>query len=118
TWYHLQRDEWSVHYNISPDGSLFAGDGGGEGMVAHARHGKWIYLFHPEPLPPVNGPKPSAANLIRPVVFCSERLVNMAKHDYALEPNANFTPDGKWIVFRSNMFGPTHVFAVEVAKGK
>jgi len=26
-----------------------------------------------------------------------------------------FTPDGQWIVFRSNMFGPTHVFAVEVA---
>jgi hypothetical protein len=23
----------------------------------------------------------------------------------------------KWIVFRSNMFGPTHVFAVEIAKG-
>jgi len=22
----------------------------------------------------------------------------------------------KWIVFRSNMFGPTHVFAVEIAK--
>jgi oligogalacturonide lyase len=22
TWYHLQRDEWSVHFNVSPDGSL------------------------------------------------------------------------------------------------
>jgi hypothetical protein len=33
-----------------------------------------------------------------------------------LEPNVNFTPDMKWIVFRSNMFGPTHVFAVEIAK--
>jgi oligogalacturonide lyase len=29
-----------------------------------------------------------------------------------------FTPDGKWIVFRSNMFGPSHVFEVEVAKAK
>jgi oligogalacturonide lyase len=28
TWYHLSRDEWSVHFNISPDGRLFAGDGG------------------------------------------------------------------------------------------
>ncbi len=29
-----------------------------------------------------------------------------------------FTPDGKWIVFRSNLFGPSHVFEVEVAKAK
>jgi oligogalacturonide lyase len=118
TRYHLQRDEWSVHFNISPDGKLFAGDGGSEGMVAHAKDGKWIYLFRPESLPPVNGPRPVSANLIRPGVFRSERLVNMAKHDYDLEPNVNFTPDGKWIVFRSNMFGPTHVFAVEVARAK
>jgi oligogalacturonide lyase len=27
-----------------------------------------------------------------------------------------FTPDVKWIVFRSNMLGPTHVFAVEIEK--
>src|SRR5450432_1496074 len=26
-WYHLQRDEWSVHFNVSADGTLFAGDG-------------------------------------------------------------------------------------------
>src|SRR5207248_1630436 len=42
TWYHLQRDEWSVHYNVSRDGALFAGDGGDEQMVAHAKNGKWI----------------------------------------------------------------------------
>jgi oligogalacturonide lyase len=23
TWYHLQRDEWSVHFNVSPDNALF-----------------------------------------------------------------------------------------------
>jgi hypothetical protein len=45
-------------------------------------------------------------------------LVNLAHHDYSLEPNVTFTPDGHWIVFRSNMFGPTQVFAVEVAGGK
>ena len=27
-----------------------------------------------------------------------------------------WTADGKWVVFRSNMHGPTHVYAVEVAK--
>lgn len=39
-----------------------------------------------------------------------------SRHDYSLEPNVSFTPDGKWVVFSSNMFGPRHVFAVEVAK--
>jgi oligogalacturonide lyase len=44
----------------------------------------------------------------------------MAKHDYRLEPNVTFSPDMKWIIFRSNMFGPTqvHVFAVEIARAK
>jgi oligogalacturonide lyase len=41
-WYHLQRDEWSVHFNVSPDGKLFCGDGGGPGMVTCAENGKWI----------------------------------------------------------------------------
>jgi oligogalacturonide lyase len=49
-------------------------------------------------------------------VFHAERLVNMSKHQYKLEPNVSFTPDQKWVIFRSNMFGPTYVFAVEVAK--
>ena len=50
------------------------------------------------------------------VFFKAERLVNMSKHDYRLEPNVTFSPDRKWIIFRSNMLGPTHVFAVEIAK--
>lgn len=117
TWYHLQRDEWSVHYNVSRDGKLFAGDGGSEGGVAHAANGKWIYLFRPEMVRIPGGARPANSDkLIKPGVFRSEKLVNMAKHDYRLEPNVNFTPDGKWIVFRSNMFGPTHVFAVEIAR--
>src|SRR5262249_33203466 len=114
TWYHLQRDEWSVHFNVSPDGSLFAGDGGDDEMVAHAKNGKWIYLFRPRGIPDVaNIHSPNSADLVKPGVFDSERLVNMSKHDYRLEPNVTFSPDMKWIVFRSNMFGPEHVFAVE-----
>jgi oligogalacturonide lyase len=49
-------------------------------------------------------------------VLKAEKLVNLAKHNYRLEPNVTFTPDGKWIVFRSNMFGPTQIYAVEVRK--
>jgi oligogalacturonide lyase len=97
----LERDRWSVHFNVSPDGRLFAGDGGGPQMVAKAKDGQWIYLFRPE-----NG------------ALRWEPLVNMAAHDYRLEPNVSFTPDGEWIVFRSNMHGATHVYAVEVRKAK
>jgi oligogalacturonide lyase len=112
--YHLRRDEWSVHYNISPDGSLFAGDGGAENMVAHAKDGKWIYLFRPAPSPIL--PETNSSSLTKTGMVKAERLVNLSKHNYHLEPNVNFTPDGRWVVFRSNMFGPTYVFAVEVAK--
>jgi oligogalacturonide lyase len=119
TWWHLQRDEWSVHFNVSPDGRLFAGDGGDHEMVAHAKDGKWIYLFTPQRIPDVAGIKnPESANLIDPGFFQSERLVNLSKHDYRLEPNVSFTPDQKWIVFRSNMTGVVHTYAVEIAKSK
>ena len=119
TWYHLQRDEWSVHFNVSPDGTLFAGDGGDGEMVARAPDGKWIYLVRPERVPDVAGVKAANSDeLIDAGFFKSERLVNMSKHDYRLEPNVTFSPDMKWIVFRSNMLGPVHVFAVEIAKAR
>jgi len=85
-------------------------------MVAHAENGKWIYLFHPELVRDDAGTSIDRKGLIKPGVFRWERLVNMSKHDYKLEPNAIFTPDMKWIIFRSNMFGQSYVFAVEVAK--
>lgn len=114
-WRHMPRDFWSVHFNISPDGLLFAGDGGDHEMVARATNGKWIYLFESEPINDVAGiSAPNAADLIKPAVLNGTRLVNMQDHDYRLEPNVTFTPDGKWVVFRSNMHGPVHVYAVEV----
>jgi len=115
TWYHLQRNEWSIHFNVTRDGTLFCGDGGDEGQVAHAPDGKWIYLFRPE-LKPNLGVEDKT--FVRPGVFHAERLVNMSKHQYRLEPNVSFTPDQKWVVFRSNMFGATYAFAVEVAKAQ
>jgi len=117
TWYHLERSEWSVHFNVSPDGKLFAGDGGGPNSVAAPGNGQWIYLFRPEMVPDrTDGALPNLKELIQPGYFKAEKLVNLAKHNYRLEPNVTFTPDMKWIVFRSNMFGPTQVFAVEIAK--
>lgn len=46
------------------------------------------------------------------------KLVNMSKHHYKLESNVTFTPDQKWVVFRSNMFGDTYTFAVEIEPAK
>jgi oligogalacturonide lyase len=97
--YKVERDQWSVHYNVSPDGKLFLGDGGGPTSVAAPGNGQWIYLFHPK-----HG------------ALKGEKLVDLSKHDYKLEPNATFTPDGKWIVFRSNISGATQVYAVKVSK--
>ena len=113
--YHLARNEWSIHFNVNKDGSLLTGDGGDPGQVARAPDGQWIYLFRPELL---ENKGLDTKELVRPGVLRAEKLVNMAKHQYRLEPNVSFTPDQKWVVFRSNMFGPTYVFAVEVAKAK
>lgn len=113
TWYHLERNEWSIHFNVNENNTLFCGDGGNPGQVAKAPDGEWINLFRPELLkfdPETN------KGLVRPGVFHSERLVNMSKHNDKLEPNVSFSPDQKMIIFRSNMFGDTYVFGVEVAK--
>jgi oligogalacturonide lyase len=112
--YHLQRDEWSIHFNVTPDGKLFCGDGGDPGQVARAKNGQWIYLFHPSRIE-FSGML-NSKEFAQPGVFRAEKLVNMSKHNYRLEPNVSFTPDRKWVVFRSNMFGETYAFAVEVEK--
>ncbi len=97
--YSLIKREWSVHFNVSPNGKIFSGDGGGPNSVAKGDNGQFMYLF-----------KPKSGK------FIAEKLVNLANHDYSLEPNGTFTPDGKWLVFRSNMLGPTHIYAVEIKK--
>ena len=97
----LTKREWSVHFNVAPNGKFMSGDGGGPNSVARGDNGQFMYKFTPKD-----------GKLI------SEKLVNLEKHDYSLEPNGTFTPDGKWLVFRSNMLGPIHTFAVEIAKAK
>jgi oligogalacturonide lyase len=134
TWYNLQRSEWSVHYNVSPDGKLFSGDGGGPTSVAartmdrediHGQ-GQWMYLFHP--VMTKGNSFRDKKDLIDVGYFKAERLVDMSNHSYSketgVEPNGTFTPDGKWIVFSGNFHSNpgnggraiTHTYAVEVAK--
>ena len=102
TKFSLTKREWSVHYNVSHDGTFYTGDGGGPNSVAKGDNGQFMYLFRPD-----KGNK-----------FISEKLVNLAKHDYSLEPNGTLTPDDKWLVFRSNMYGPTQIYAVEMKKSE
>lgn len=126
--YPIAREHWSVHYNISRDGQFFAGDGGGPGSVANQTplpqsrkldppgNGQWIYSFKPasEPYQTITvGGEP-----IKVGKLFAEKLVDLSKHDYRLEPNVTITPDNKWIVFRSNMHGATHTYAVAVAKSQ
>lgn len=117
TWYKVERDQWSVHFQVAPDGRTFAGDGGDEDMVAHATDGKWLYRFTPRGIPDVAGiSAPNAAHLVHPGTLIAEKLVDLRQHDYRLEPNLHFTPDGKHIVFRSNMHGEVHTYMVELDK--
>ncbi len=123
--YEVDRKEWSVHYNVSRDGTLFAGDGGGPESVANQTplpekrrlhppgNGQWIYLFRPpeELVEATVSGEPALSG-----TMTAERLVDLSSHDYDLEPNVTFTPDGKWVVFRSNMHGPRHVYAVRVRR--
>jgi oligogalacturonide lyase len=125
-WYPLNRSEWSVHYNVSHNEKLFAGDGGGPNSVANRGplpegrrldtpgNGQWIYLFTPTAGDPES--KQVGDATVKVGKFEVEKLVDLSKHNYQLEPNVTFTPDDKWIVFRANMHGPTHTYAVEIAK--
>mgnify|MGYP001795416703 CR=1 FL=1 len=95
-------DEGGIHFNVSPDQALFASDGGDSSQVARSHDGLWLNLLRPD-----------GERLV------SERLVNMRHQAYRRdEPNVQFTPDGKWIVFRGNFDGEVQVYAVEVAKTK
>ncbi|MBD8676995.1 oligogalacturonate lyase family protein [Sphingomonas sp. CFBP 13720] len=115
--YKVDRNQWSVHYNQAPGGARFSGDGGDAEMVAHAPDGKYLYLFTPRAIPDVADIHAANADaLIVPGTLDVEKLVDMRRHDYRLEPNMTFTPDGKWVVFRGNFEGATHIYAVEVAK--
>jgi oligogalacturonide lyase len=104
-WRHYDPDASSIHDNSSPDGTLFCGDGDNSAP--------WIVLLRPTMMP---NRDTKGDNLIKPGYLKGERLVDMSKQNYRLEPNPIFTPDQKYIIFRSNMFGPDYAFAVEVAK--
>jgi len=107
TTYRLKKEEASIHYNLSPDGKVFCGDGnlmthGEIGVNGHRTLDRaWIELLRPSP----DG------------TFHSTRLAHLADNNYELtEPNPRFSPDKKMVIFTSNMLGHNYIFAVDVAK--
>lgn len=115
TAYHLQRNEWGIHFNLTRDLDLFCDDGGDPQQVARAKDGEWIELLHPQMI--TDGPGSlNEPDFWQPGVFHAEHLVNMSHHYYREEPNVRFSPDKKLVIFTSNMFGPSYVFGAEVAK--
>jgi oligogalacturonide lyase len=115
TAYHMQRNEWGIHFNLTRDLSLFCDDGGDPGQVARAKDGEWIELLHPQVI--TDGPGAlNSPTFWQPGVFHAEHLVNMSHHYYREEPNVRFSPDKSLVIFTSNMFGPSYVFGVEVQK--
>jgi oligogalacturonide lyase len=114
TAYHMERNEWSIHFNSTRELDLFTGDGGDPGQVAKAPDGEWIELFRPQKLKGKEAM--DEPGYWEPAAFRSERLVNMSAHNYHLEPNVRFSPDKKLVIFRTNMFGAGYVLGVEVDK--
>jgi oligogalacturonide lyase len=106
--YQMDSNQWSIHFNGDLNSGLFSGDGGGPYQVAGASDGQWIELYHPQ----------LSNSSSEPGIMQSERLADLSKHDYKLEPNVRFSPDHKLVIFTSNMFGPSYVFAVEVDAAK
>ena len=114
TAFHMDRNDWSIHFNLTKDLDLFCGDGGDPGQVARATDGEWIELFHPRTIS-VEGAL-NEPDFFQPGVFRPEHLVNMRQHNYKAEPNVRFSPDKSLVIFTSNMFGPSYVLAAETAK--
>lgn len=103
TWLQYDATAASIHHSSSADNSLFCGDGNTKSP--------WIVLLRPKL---ISDRGTLGVNLINYGELQCEKLVNLAKHNFNLEPNATFTPDGTSIIFQSNILGPDFVFKVDV----
>ena len=81
----------SVHFNRSPAGMFLTAEGNSQNKrmsLLRMRNGRL------EP----------------------ELLMTMEKHDYKIEPDTHFSPDGKWVVFHSDQQGESQLYAVAAEK--
>jgi oligogalacturonide lyase len=101
----LERRDWAVHFNCGAHDQLI-GDGADARQVSKSADSRYIYSYIKFGQPGMNARLEAT------------KLVDMGAHDYTLEPNARLSPDGKWVLFRSNMFGYPDVFAVEMTPSR
>ena len=106
-WLQYDPDQSSIHDNSSPDGKLFCGDGD--------NRSPWIFLFHPVRIRDQRHPgRESDQGRLSGIGKTGQHV--QAQLPAGAEPQLHARQ--KYIVFRSNMFGPDYAFAVEVAKAK
>jgi len=72
--------------------------------------GAWIFIFHPTLLP---DDQTLGTDLIQVGSFQVGEALQHGKAQLPARPNVSFTPDQKYIIFRSDMLGKTYPFAVE-----
>lgn len=111
--FQMNRNQWSIHFNGDLQSGIFCGDGASYYEAASAPDGQWIELYH---LHVTSSAATSSGAMYQNGAVESERLVNLAKQDYELEPNVHLSPDHKFVIFTSNMLGPSYIFAVEIAR--
>ena len=121
-WYNLDRNLWSVHFNIAPDQKSFSGDGGDSEMVAHAPDGKWLYILHPHDIPDVAGiHAPGSDQLISPGTL-DGRLVDKRHDAVRREPargkdamrtlTRELFRQGAWVVLAVGLASALQVWAI------
>jgi oligogalacturonide lyase len=136
-YYHMDQLQYSVFYGAGNSEGLFCGSGHRsktvhgdaptDGQIMWS--GEWIEVLYPifnNGDVGTNTDNTKWFHFYNPTSvadskakytgwFRRERLVNMFNNDYTkLEPEVRFSPDNRYVIFTSNMFGPTYVFAVEV----
>lgn len=101
----VNRDHCSVHYNGSNSDSLMVGDGERESQDLCSKNSAYIFKYR------------VGAKDGQNTALVSEPLADLRGHNYGmLEPNLRLSNDQRWVIFMSNMFGNSGVFAVELEK--
>jgi oligogalacturonide lyase len=134
----MDKDEVSISYNVAAGDAFFVGSGrhsGGVHRASSAQEGaarnnkQSIEILYPVLVDKKIEADPEYHSLFN---FDNEMahtysdakyvgwfrrvtIANMLKNDYTkLEPNIRISPDNKYVIFTSNILGPTYIFAVEL----
>jgi len=120
--FQMDQLQYSINYDAANDYSLFCGSGQ-QSNPTHGNaqtdsqtpgNGEWIEVLHP-----ILNNGDIGANIKDANSFRRERLVNIFNsHTTYRHPRfvseVRLSPDNRLVIFTSNMFGPTYVFAVEI----